>query len=238
MSSNINAVTNPSTNTIDLSAITTYGELKKALPTTGLIRVPGINQLRRRATLLLRRETGSGSIEIYDNGFFVFEECGHQTVYGVDRCERPETYNNNGSTCGGDEAPDFEPYPWEMILEAAGAARLAYNGESREDYRSEISLDAPASENNIAFSVMPEDVVQEKKEEEAARRCEMIWKLGSGLEALKPRQREIIMLRYVKQLTYEEIGERMNISKGTAHTNLERALKKAQKKICADEQKT
>jgi RNA polymerase sigma factor (sigma-70 family) len=46
------------------------------------------------------------------------------------------------------------------------------------------------------------------------------------------------MLRYVKQLTYEEIGERMNISKGTAHTNLERALKKAQKKICADEQKT
>jgi RNA polymerase sigma factor (sigma-70 family) len=235
MSSNINAATNPSTDTIDLSAITTYGELKKALPTTGLIRVPGINQLRRRATLLLRRETGSGSIEIYDNGFFVFEECGRQTVYGVDRCERPETYNNNGCACGGGEAPDFEPYPWEMILEAAGAARLAHNSESREDYQSEISLDAPASENNIAFSVMPEDVVQEKEEEEAARRREMIRKMGNGLEALKPRQREIIMLRYVEKLTFEEIGERMNTSKGTAHTNLERALKKAQKKICGGE---
>ena len=235
MNSNINAVTNPSTNTIDLSAITTYGELKKALPTTGLIRVPGINQIRRQATPLLRRETGSGSIEIYDNGFFVFEECGRQTVYGVDRCERPETYNNNGCACGGGEAPDFEPYPWEMILEAAGAARLAHNSESREDYQSEISLDAPASENNIAFSVMPEDVVQEKEEEEAARRREMIRKMGNGLEALKPRQREIIMLRYVEKLTFEEIGERMNTSKGTAHTNLERALKKAQKKICGGE---
>ena len=235
MNSNINAVTNPSTNTIDLSAITTYGELKKALPTTGLIRVPGINQLRRQATPLLRRETGSGSIEIYDNGFFVFEECGRQTVYSVDRCERPETYNNNGCACGGGEAPDFEPYPWEMILEAAGAARLAHNSESREDYQSEISLDAPASENNIAFSVMPEDVVQEKEEEEAARRREMIRKMGNGLEALKPRQREIIMLRYVEKLTFEEIGERMNTSKGTAHTNLERALKKAQKKICGGE---
>jgi RNA polymerase sigma-70 factor (ECF subfamily) len=122
-----------------------------------------------------------------------------------------------------------------MILEAAGAARLAHNSESREEYQSEISLDAPASENNIAFSVMPEDVVHEKEEEEAARRREMIRKMGSGLEALKPRQREIIMLRYVEKLTFEEIGERMNISKGTAHTNLERALRKAQKKICRGE---
>ena len=229
MHSNISAAANPSTDIIiDLSTITTYGELKKALPTTGLIRVPGINQLRRRATLLLRRETGSGTIEIYDNGFFVFEECGRQTVYGVDRCESPETYNNNGSA--GTEAPDFEPYPWEMILEAAGAARLAHNSDSRQDYQSEISLDAPASENNIAFSVMPEDEVREKEEAEAARRREMIRSMGRGLEMLKPRQREIIMLRYVEQLTFEEIGERMNISKGTAHTNLERALKKAQKK--------
>ena len=231
MNSDINTAANPSTDiVIDLSTITTYGELKKALPTTGLIRVPGINQLRRRATLILRRETGSGTIEIYDNGFFVFEECGRQTVYGVDRCERPETYNNNGSTGAGDEAPDFEPFPWEMILEAAGAARLAHNSDSRQDYQSEISLDAPASENNIAFSVMPEDEVREKEEAEAARRREMIRSMGRGLEMLKPRQREIIILRYVEQLTFEEIGERMNISKGTAHTNLERALKKAQKK--------
>ena len=238
MNSNINAATKPSTDTIDFSAIITYGELKKALPTTGLIRVPGINQLRHQATLILSRETGSGSIEIYDNGFFVFEECGRQTVYGVDRCERPETYNNNGGAGSGDKVPDFGPYPWEMILEAAGAARLAHNSESREGYQSEISLDAPASENNIAFSVMPEEEAREKEEEEAARRYEMIRKLGSGLEVLKPRQREIILLRYVEKLTFEEIGERMNISKGTAHTNLERALKKVQKKICADEEKT
>ena len=181
MNSDINTAANPSTDiVIDLSKITTYGELKKALPTTGLIRVPGINQLRRRATLLLRRETGSGTIEIYDNGFFVFDECGRQTVYGVDRCERPETYNNNGSA--GTETPDFEPYPWEMILEAAGAARLAHNSDSRQDYQSEISLDAPASENNIAFSVMPEDEVREKEEAEAARRREMIRSMGRGLE--------------------------------------------------------
>ena len=34
---------------IDLSGITTFGELKKALPSTGTCRVPGINQLRKKA---------------------------------------------------------------------------------------------------------------------------------------------------------------------------------------------
>ena len=120
MNSDINTAANPSTViVIDLSTITTYGELKKALPTTGLIRVPGINQLRRRATLILRRETGSGTIEIYDNGFFVFEECGRQTVYGVDRCERPETYNNNGCRRKKGErtvAPKKPMEPWVPAL--------------------------------------------------------------------------------------------------------------------------
>ena len=118
---------------IDLSGITTYGELKNALPSTGTCRVPGINQLRKRANLLLRRETESGIIEIFDNGFFTFEECGRPTVYGVDRCERRETYTYSGKRVGNEEDPDFSPYPWEMILESAGTARLAHNSESREE---------------------------------------------------------------------------------------------------------
>ena len=216
---------------IDLSGITTYGELKNALPSTGTCRVPGINQLRKRANMLLHRETESGIIEIYDNGFFTFEECGRPTVYGVDRCERRETYTYSGKRVANEEDPDFSPYPWEMILESAGTARLAHNSESREEYQEEISIDAPESENNIALSVRPEHEIREEEEAAAIRKAEMLTAMREGLKGLKPRQIEILELRYGKGLTFEEIGELMGITKGTAFTNCERALKKAQKKI-------
>ena len=38
--------------------ITTYGELKKALPTTGSTRVPGSKQLRESANLVLKKTQG------------------------------------------------------------------------------------------------------------------------------------------------------------------------------------
>ncbi len=59
--------------TIDFSGITTYGELKKRLPSTGEGRIPGVNQLRKKAAVVLCKETDSGIIEIFDNGFFIFE---------------------------------------------------------------------------------------------------------------------------------------------------------------------
>jgi RNA polymerase sigma factor (sigma-70 family) len=216
---------------IDINSITTYGELKQVLPSTGTGRVPGINQLRGKAALILRRETESGVIEIYDNGFFIFEECGHPTVFGVDRCERPETYTYSGKRESFMEIPDFSSYPWELILESAGSARLAHNGESREEYQEGISIDAPESENNIELSVRPEHEIREEEENAARRKAEMLRMMREGLKGLKPRQVEILELRYGEGLTFEEIAERMGITKGTAFTNCERALKKAQKKI-------
>ena len=147
--------------TVDLTNLTnlsTYGELKALLPSTGTNRVPGINQLRKKAVRLLIKETASGTIEFFDNGFFIFMECDNWTVYGVDRCEWPSTYTEDGK--GGKQPQDFSRFPWELILESAGSARLAHNGESREEYQGAISIDAPESENNIALSVRPEHEIK------------------------------------------------------------------------------
>ncbi len=222
--------------TIDISSITTYGELKALLPSTGTSRVPGINQLRKKAVCLLNKETASGTIEIFDNGFYIFMECGNWTVYGVDRCEWPSTYTEDGK--GGKQPQDFSRFPWELILESAGSARLAHNGESREEYQSEISIDAPESENNIALSVRPEHEIREEEEDMAERKSVMLSAMKEGIKKLKPRQQEILVLRYGEELTFEEIGKRMGInSRGSVFTNCERALKKTQKKIFEDELK-
>lgn len=211
---------------IDLSGITTYGELKNALPSTGTCRVPGINQLRKRANMLLHRETESGIIEIYDNGFFTFEECGRPTVYGVDRCERRETYTYSGKRVANEEDPDFSPYPWEMILESAGTARLAHNSESREEYQEEISIDAPESENNIALSVRPEHEIREEEEAAAEWHDAKVRQMKAILAGLTEKQLEAITLKRAKGLTQEQVAEVMGISRTAVRKHLSYAEKK------------
>jgi RNA polymerase sigma factor (sigma-70 family) len=208
--------------------ITTYGELRDALPQTGNRKVPKIRQLKKDAKLILQRRTDSGTIRIYNNGFFTYEESGRATVYGVDRCERPETYAYSGKK---EEAPgevDFSGYPWELILECAGAARLSHNACQREEYLSELSLDAPASRNNIAFSVRPEHEIRDEEEKETARREAMLEIMRKGLKTLTFRQRKILKLRYGKGLGFEKIGKMMGITRETAFINCERALKRVQ----------
>ena len=214
----------------NFNTVITYGELKELLPSTGTGRVPGRQQLRRNAEAVVSRKTSSGRIEIFDNGFFIFTELDRETVFGVDRCSWRDTYTEQ-MTAKHEVTDELDPYPWEMILESAGSARLSHNSESREESHSDFSLDAPESENNLLFSVRPEHEIRDEAEETAARKAEMLIQMKEGLKQLKPRQWEILELRYGQGLTFEEIGERMGITKGTAFTNCERALKKAKKKI-------
>jgi len=212
-----------------MKTIILYGELKNALPSTGTHRVPGINQLRKKASVILRWETESGNIEIYENGFFTFEERGHLTVYGVDRCEWSETYSPDGRKERGVEPLDLSTYPWEAILESAGAARLSHNADSREESKGDISLDAPESENNIAFSVMPEHELREEEEEYAAWKAERAARVRKAMEKLTDRQREIVTLHYIKEMTQNEIADMLGVSQQSVHDVLKSARKKMQK---------
>ena len=192
--------------------ITTYGELKDMLPSTGNRRVPGKNNLRKNGTLLIKRDTSTGIIEIYDNGFFIFEECGQHTVFGVDRCENPELYSYDGKRQEGEKKPDFSSFPWDLILESAGSARLSHNEDSRELYKEEISLDDPASESNPAFSVKPEYEVREEEENYAEWREKRVSKMHEAMEKPTERQKEIAMMYFRDKKSKEEIAGLMGKS--------------------------
>jgi RNA polymerase sigma factor (sigma-70 family) len=45
-----------------------------------------------------------------------------------------------------------------------------------------------------------------------------------ALETLSPRQREIVLLRWRRQLTYEQIGAELGIAPGTAAAHMQRAI--------------
>lgn len=222
-----------------LEQITSYGELKKALPHVGTRRAPGYKQLSSASEVVLRKNTGSGIIEIYENGFFTFNEPGRTeqpTVCAVDWCEHKEAYSFGRYKEHGEI--NVDDAPWEMILEAVGAARLEHNDENRDMSKEEMSLDTDASSRNIRFSVLPEHEQREKEEQEEQIHKELLARLEMErkmmpeiLGQLKPRQQEVLMLRFGKNLTYEKIGEKMGITKSAARINCNRAFAKAQRLI-------
>ena len=203
--------------------IITYGELKKTLPATRGTRVPGYMQLQEMAHLFLEKDIETGILKVYDNGFFIFESSGQRTVFGVDRCDEKGLY---GDITGIDEDWDFDSYPWEVILEAAGSRRINDSIEYREFYRSVISLDEPGVENDIVFSVKPEHELKEEENDIAAMRTEKRRKMISVFRNLTDKQREVFVLKYMEHLTQDEIAEKTGLSRSAVRDRLDLVKKK------------
>ena len=201
--------------------IETFGELRNALPSTGKSRVPGINQLRRKAELFFRRETATGFIEIFDNGFFIYEECGRQTVYAVDRCASMKTYD---SFAKDEMTEELDPYPWNLILESAATARLDHNAESREQSQSEISIDAEESQNNPDLSVRPEHEIREEEEAAAELRAGKIARMKAAMKKPTARQQEIAMLYFRDHKTQDEIAHEIGKSQAYVSKTINRYM--------------
>ena len=205
------------------STINTYGELRDALPPTGKRRVPGYQQLANMVSVVLTATVDSGVIEVYDNGFFTFTEGNYVTVYGVDRCERPETFDTR-IKAGSGTPLDFSTLDWKTALEWAGGARIMHNATRREDYLRDESLDAEGAIDNIEFSVKPE--YEQREEDEALaewkemRRKRMVL----ALKAPTKRQREIAMMYFKLKLTQEEIALRIGKSQQYVSKTINRFL--------------
>lgn len=216
----MNITINGNNNTvINLENATTFGELRDMLPSTGVGRVPGIEQLKKKAEVLLQRDTPSGIVTIFNNGFFTFEECGHVTVWGVDRCEWSELYSETGRTRAKEKKKEnFSAYPWDMILETAGSARLSHNADSREEYQAELSLDAPESADKIAFSTRLENEVREDEEEMAAYRITRNQAIAEAYENLREDQKQLVNLYFIKKMRQEDIAKELGIDRtGVTH---------------------
>ena len=209
----------------DVYQVTTFGELKQLLPSTGTGRVPGINKLRDTAVIVLRAKTESGIVEVYDNGFYTYTENEHITVYAVDRCTVLEWYSCTGEKLTSKNA-DVSKLPWTMPLEIAGYNRLEHNSDSRQESKADYSLNAPASDNNLLFSVRPEHEIREEQEYEDELRRERIALMREAMKKLTSKQKEILCLAYLEHMTQNEIAEILCIGRTTVEDHLDAAEKK------------
>ena len=207
---------------------TTFGELKKLLPDTGKERVPGITKLRENAAVVLHAKTESGIVEVYDNGFYTYMENGYTTVYAVDRCAVLEWRSCTGEVLTS-EGANVSELPWTMPLEIAGSNRLEHNSDSRQDSKADYSLNAPASDNNLLFSVRPEHEILEDLESEDEARQKRIALVREALKTLTPKQKEILILVRLKDMTQEKVADMLCISRRTLREHLDTAEKKFKK---------
>jgi RNA polymerase sigma-70 factor (ECF subfamily) len=99
---------------------------------------------------------------------------------------------------------------------------LALDHRRREQRASLTELD-----DSVAARVDPRAIQPDRgNPETASRRTEVREFVAEGVQALPDGQREVLLLREVEGLSYEEIAQKMCISKGTVMSRLHYARKK------------
>lgn len=211
---------------LDFNQITTFGQLRERLPSTGTHRVLGIRQLQEKASVVLRSKAENGFVEIYDNGFFTYSEGRQMTVFGVDRCSLLKWYSCTGEVLSS-EGANLDSLPWIMPLEIVGMGRLDHNRYNRQKNKEKYAQYMP--ETKAKLYVLPE---HDRKEMEAENR--QFW--NNNIQAMKAaekllteKQMQVLQMAHLEKLTQNQIAERMGLSRATIREHLASAEKKIKK---------
>lgn len=93
--------------------------------------------------------------------------------------------------------------------------------EGRHRSSAGLSLD------DEALSLEPADSAPTPQE--AVERAELRERIEEGLRALSPEYRQVLILREMHQLSYEEIGQALSLDLGTVKSRISRGRKRLQK---------
>src|ERR1700689_280326 len=116
---------------------------------------------------------------------------------------------------------------------ATNLARNRYWYWWRRKRDQSVSIDAPVgADNDLTLAeIIPADV--ETPDDVIVTR-EFISRIGSGMERLGAKHREILTLRNIKNLSYEEIAGILGISIGTVKSRIARAREALRSKLGDD----
>ncbi|HNC23848.1 MAG TPA: sigma-70 family RNA polymerase sigma factor [Opitutaceae bacterium] len=116
---------------------------------------------------------------------------------------------------------------------ATNLARNRYWYWWRRKRDKSISFDAPVSSDNptTLADMIPAEV---ETPDDITVTTEFVNRIGQGMEKLSAKHREILTLRNIKNLSYEEIAEILGISVGTVKSRIARARESLRAKLGED----
>jgi RNA polymerase sigma-70 factor (ECF subfamily) len=116
---------------------------------------------------------------------------------------------------------------------ATNLARNRYWYWWRRKRDKSVSFDAPVSSDNATTlaDLIPAEV---ETPDDITVTQEFVARIAKGMERLSAKHREILTLRNIKNLTYEEIAEILGISVGTVKSRIARARESLRRKLGED----
>jgi len=116
---------------------------------------------------------------------------------------------------------------------ATNLARNRYWYWWRRKRDQSVSIDMPMGPDNdtTLAEIIPSPV---ETPDDITVTQELVSRIGSGMERLNAKHREILVLRNVKNLSYEEISSSLGISVGTVKSRIARARESLRSKLGAD----
>ena len=116
---------------------------------------------------------------------------------------------------------------------ATNLARNRYWYWWRRKRDKSVSFDAPvSSENDMTLAdIIPAEV---ETPDDIAVTQEFVSRIGQGMEKLSAKHREILVMRNIKNLSYEEIASILAISVGTVKSRIARARESLRSKLGED----
>ena len=198
---------------------TSFKQLKNAVGSTAGKKIPSAKSLREsEAEIVFTFEHGDVTINVFSNGFFIYECFGKETVSAVDRCKKIIYEYQDGEIRKIDES-EFRDGPCLIPLLMSGDERVAHNLDSYEWYWHEFSLNNDGTDWNEAAIVQgPEDAMLEGEDNAEALAL---------LDGLTVKQRQIINMFYVENMTQEEIA----LITKTSQQAVSRILGRAEKRL-------
>lgn len=208
----------------------TLRQLRSVLPETKDIKTPSRDWVREHLTgdeVFYTKEYGDGRLTVFINGFFHYSDGRWETVLRVDGFK--ELYYETdafGSYEKLHEA-DFIDTPIDYPLIECALWQLKRNAEKRLSSINESSVDMEIIENNPDENnsdVLQMIIEREEKTDERKR-------LYAALNNLTPAQREVIVLRYWKKMTIDQIADYIGRSRNSVKDRLTGAIKAIKRKI-------
>jgi len=116
---------------------------------------------------------------------------------------------------------------------ATNLARNRYWYWWRRKRDKSVSFDAPLSADNdtTLADIIPAEV---ETPDDITVTTEFVARIAKGMEKISAKHREILTLRNIKNLSYEEIAEILNISVGTVKSRIARARDSLKSKLGED----
>lgn len=201
--------------------ISTLGELLAALPSTKGVKTPTYKALREQEPVL-QKTFPDGGLWVYRNGFAAYKSGKHITVLRVARA-RSHTYEFSDANSN----YSMDDQPWAPALVLYGEGRIEQNicdwNERRsvhyDGFDDFDEMDEP--EGDVVLAAV-DDVEQ-------AVMTKLDTSLEQMLACLTERQRQVIEMYYLQNMTQQKIADRLGINQRTVSYAIESATQRLKK---------